>query len=36
MTPFKNRNELLGPYEVYREIAEALKRQIETLGRKNI
>jgi long-chain acyl-CoA synthetase len=34
--PFKDRNGSLNPYEGYREIAEALKRQIEALGRKNI
>ena len=35
-TSFKERSETLGPYEIYYEIASALKRQIEALGRKNI
>ena len=35
-TSFKERNETLSPYEIYYEIAAALKRQIEALGRKNI
>ena len=33
---FKGRDDALNAYEVYREIAESLKRQIEALGRKNI
>ena len=35
-TSFKERAEALSPYEIYYEIAAALKRQIEALGRKNI
>ena len=35
-TSFKGRDETLSPYEIYYEIAAALKRQIEALGRKNI
>lgn len=35
-TSFKERSETLSPYEMYYEIAAALKRQIEALGRKNI
>ncbi|MCY3667779.1 MAG: AMP-binding protein [Gemmatimonadetes bacterium] len=35
-TSFKERSETLSPYEIYYEIAAALKRQIEALGRKNI
>ena len=35
-TSFKGRAEALSPYEIYYEIAAALKRQIEALGRKNI
>ncbi len=33
---FKGCTETLSPYEIYYEIAAALKRQIEALGRKNI
>ena len=36
MAPFKGRDGGLSPYEIYREIAAALKRRIEALGRKNI
>ena len=36
MTSFKGRTEALSPYEIDYEIAAALKRQIEALGRKNI
>ena len=35
-TSFKKSAEALSPYEIYYEIAAALKRQIEGLGRKNI
>ena len=35
-TSFKESAEALSPYEIYYEIAAALKRQIEALGRKNI
>ncbi|MYI63508.1 MAG: AMP-binding protein [Gemmatimonadetes bacterium] len=35
-TSFKEHSETLSPYEIYYEIAAALKRQIEALGRKNI
>ena len=35
-TSFKGAAEALSPYEIYYEIAAALKRQIEELGRKNI
>ena len=35
-TSFKERSETLSPYEIYYEIASALKRQIEALSRKNI
>ena len=35
-TSFKGRAAALSPYEIYYEIAAALKRQIEALGRKNI
>ena len=35
-TSFKGCAETLSPYEIYYEIAAALKRQIEALGRRNI
>ena len=35
-TSFKEHAEALSPYEIYYELAAALKRQIEALGRKNI
>ncbi len=35
-TSFKGRTQALSPYEIYYEIAAALKRHIEALGRKNI
>ena len=35
-TSFKEHSETLSPYEIYYEIAAALKRQIEALSRKNI
>ncbi|MCY4605115.1 MAG: lysophospholipid acyltransferase family protein, partial [Gemmatimonadetes bacterium] len=35
-TSFKGRTEALSPYEIYYEITAAIKRHIESLGRRNI